>query len=110
MALLLKESVSNIECGLGTFQFTVGVAGYFLMNAICTENPVSGLTISLQKNGSSVNSGTIASSAQNNINVRQDNISCAIGDVLSFVISSSNTNDTQNLNNIKTLLVVTRVG
>lgn len=109
MALLLKESQSNIECGLGTFQFTVATAGYFLMNALCNENPPSGITIAIQLNGSTLKSSIVVGTTQQELNVRQDNIKCAVNDVLSFVISSSAAND-QGLNTVKTTMIVTRVG
>ena len=111
MAYQIKESQSNIGCGLGTYTHTVKQAGFFNMSAQCVENPPSGMSIAIQLNGTPIKTGTITSTevAQQTLNVRIDNVSCAVNDVISFVLTSSAAND-QGLNTVKTTFIATRVG
>lgn len=97
---------SNIIVGLGTYTFTVtsATAGMITVQATASENPPSGLSIALQKNGSPVATSTAPTTAQGTINI-QTTMNCVATDVISVVITSSAAIDNQ-LNTVKTLVTL----
>lgn len=86
---------SCVMAGLNTETYTVEVAGVIKLSVRATEIPPSGAIITISQTGST--SSSFATSApiaiQSQINI-ENLFNCAVGDVLSVVVSSSNTIDT----------------
>lgn len=109
MANTLKETKGNVICGLGTFTMTVTTAGIFMMSAVATEVPPSGLSITLAQSGStSVSVTSTVLSATQNVLALQKLFNCAVSDVLTLTIASSTVSDEQ-LNTVKTLATAVRI-
>lgn len=105
--ITLKDTQTNVFCGLGTFTYNVTVAGLYAASATATELPPSGLSIVINQNGSPVTTSLTPSTAQQIVSA-QTPISCAVNDVITFVLSSSSANDLM-LNTLKTLINITLV-
>jgi hypothetical protein len=105
MALTLKDYQSNLFTGLGTFTYNVTVAGLYFASCTSSELPPSGLSIVINQNGSPVVSSATVQPAQMIVSA-QTQISCAVNDVITFVLSSSNANDLS-ANTIKSTIVIT---
>ncbi len=86
--------------GLGTFTYTVDVAGLRFISAVASEVPPSGLSIVINNNGSPIASSATPTDAQQIVSA-QILTSCALNDVITVVISSSSAID-QQLNTVKT--------
>ena len=82
-----QASVMN---GLNTDTFKVLVAGVYSINVNTNVNIPSGLTITISQTGSASNSysSPVASAQTNHIEMNAK-FNCAIGDILSVVVSSS---------------------
>jgi len=105
MSLGLKSSESNVAIGLGTFTYTVQTAGLHGAVAVSSVLPPSGLSIVIQQNGTTVASSLSPSASSQIVSAYIYPINCAVGDVISFILSSSNSNDTM-LNTAKTIIRV----
>ncbi len=97
---------SNVMAGKGTQTFTIGTAGVYKMSCRSTEIPPSGLTITLSQSGSvtASYSYTILSPLQNNLS-GENIFLCAVGDVLTCALTSSNTIDNL-VSNIKSVITL----
>lgn len=103
---VLKDYQANIMAGLGTYTYTVAIAGMYFVAAQSLENPPSSLSISLAQTGSTSVSvtSTAPAAAQEAINI-QNVFNCAIADVITITISSSAPIDNQ-LNTVKTIIAI----
>jgi hypothetical protein len=103
----MAQTISNIEsthviAELDTYNYTVLKAQMYTVELDMSEQPPSGLSINIQQNGSSKATSTQPTTAQSHIPLRIV-MNCAVNDVISVVLSSSNSND-QQLNSIKGIL------
>lgn len=101
---ILKNGVTSVLCGLGTYTHTAANNGMYYASARSTVNPTSGLILTLAQTGStsvSVNSPA-PSDSQTNI-VLSTWFNCAIGDVITITLASSTAIDNQ-LNTVKSIL------
>ncbi len=93
---------THVIAQLDTYNYTVTKAQMYTVELDMSEQPASGLTIVIQQNGSTKATSTAPTAAQSHVPLRIV-MNCAINDVISVVLSSSNTND-QQLNCIKGIL------
>lgn len=100
----LKVSQSNVICGLGTWTHTVALTQMYNVLVRCTEHQGSAISIVIQLNGVTQATSTAPSQPQRAINISQL-LNCTAGDVISVILSSSAAVD-QQLNNVKTNIIV----
>jgi hypothetical protein len=99
-------NTEKVYDGLNTYTFTVNTAGMHLCRIKMDHRAASTMTIAITQAGSvntTLNTITVASvpsGSPQTSTILQSLANCAIGDVLSFVITSSSTED-QQLNTIK---------
>lgn len=106
MSNVLKDYQANIEVGTGTYTYTVPIAGMYFASMKCSENPTSSVILSIAQTGSASVSVSSPAPAANQSHIELQKVfNCAINDVLTMSISSSNPIDLQ-LNNVKTLIVL----
>lgn len=87
---------------LDTYNHTALTASMYFVSIQLSEQPPSGMSILIQQNASTKASFSSPAAAQGVINL-QVVLNCAINDVISVVLSSSNAGDKQ-LNSIKGIL------
>lgn len=94
----LVLGVPRVDVGLNTSTFTVPAtvhggayngAGLYNAQVQCTEVPPTGLSIVVNQNGSPVYTAPTQSLTQSAIQFKTKPITCAIGDVITVVLSSS---------------------
>jgi hypothetical protein len=80
--------------GVGTYVHTVQTAGVIkAFGALTDINGFSGITFTLQHNGSTIATATTTTATNlNSINLN-GMANCAIGDTITFIITSSQTDD-----------------
>lgn len=103
----LKAAQSNVIQGLGTWTHIVAQTQMYYVSVDCSEIPPSGITITIQKNGSQVAASSVPASAQSNVKISQI-INCTAADVLSVVIASSSQSDAAP--NVTKSIIVVRQG
>ncbi len=103
MALNLKHLQSNVFAGLGTYTFTVDVAGLYNMSCQASVLPPSGLSIVINHNGSPIATSLTPSAAEQLVSAMILDYPCVASDVITVVISSSNANDNM-LNTAKSII------
>lgn len=101
--------------GLNTYQYTIQTTGQHTVRMVVSHHSPSNLSASITQSGSM--SLTLASVTVQPITIPNNNgmssailtaiCNCAVSDVISFVLTSSTPND-QQLNNVKTDMIVTR--
>jgi hypothetical protein len=105
---LLKDSESNAVVGLGTSQHTTANAGLYEVDVRSTIVPPSGLSIVINLNGSPIS--TSAAPTINDVFAGcHAEFNCAIGDVITVVLSSSSVQDIVGLQNVKSVISVIRL-
>ena len=104
LSLVLKDSESNVATGLGTFSYTALVAGLYNVASQSSVVPPSGLSVVINKNGSPVATSIAPSAAAQVVDI-QAQLSCAINDVITVVLSSSTASDLV-LNNVKSIITI----
>lgn len=107
MAYVLKSDQSNVFTGLGTSTFTVMTAGPHFVAAQCTDVPPTGLTFTVQFNGTPIATATSPNSISQTLGINAST-NCTVGDVISFIVSSSTTNDTL-FNTVKSIIKISRM-
>lgn len=100
MSNILILNQNRVDIGLVTDTYTVPVTGLYNMQARITEIPPSGLSVVVNQNGSPVYTAPTATPTQSEIDFKVD-INATAADVITLVLSSSNSNDLQ-LNSVKT--------
>lgn len=103
MALGLKDTQANVEAGLNTFTYTVTAVGIYQFSCQSTVVPPSGLSIVINKNGSPIATSATPSANQNFIAIAAVNVSCAISDVITIVLTSAVALDAM-LQNVKSTI------
>ena len=99
---ITKIEQSNVINILDTYNYTVVVAGPFMVKVDISEVPTSGITIALKQNSSTLLT-TAAPTAGQQIISAQVLMNCAVNDVIGVVIASSNPQDSV-LNAVKGIL------
>lgn len=88
----LKDYEQTVGTGLGTWTYTVSVAGPYHVSAFLNLVPPTGVSVAIEKNGSNV----ITTGALNP-NATEYNLDCfiaaAVSDVITIVVSTANTPD-----------------
>jgi hypothetical protein len=100
MSNILLLNVPRVDVGLITDTFTVPTTGLYNLEAQITEIPPSGLSIVVNQNGSPIYTAPALTPTQSAIQFKVD-INGVAADVITLVLSSSNTNDTM-LESVKT--------
>ncbi len=109
MSDTLKAFQSTTVVGLGTWTHTALNTSMYYVSCQSTENPPSSLSITISQTGSTSVSVTSTVPAAGQIAINLSKIfNCVAGDVLSVAISSSAPID-QQLNTVKSTIVV-RIG
>ncbi len=103
-----KVSQSNVICGLGAYTHTVAATGPYFCKAQCSENPVSGLTITIAQSGSTTSTitSTAPTPAQTHVDVSKL-FQCVAGDVITVTLASSTAIDGA-LNTVKTIVTLSQ--
>jgi hypothetical protein len=94
MSLGLKDTESNIEAGLGTFVYTVTVAGIYNFVIQSAILPPSSLSIVINQNGSPIATSAAPSATQSHVELEASGINCSVNDSITFVLTSSAASDT----------------
>jgi hypothetical protein len=97
---LTSKVVSNLD----TYNYTVQTAAMHVATIQLNELPPSGVSITIEQNGSPVAASAAPAATQGAISLSAT-MNCAVSDVISFVISSSTPSD-EGLNCIKATLNV----
>lgn len=105
MANGLKGSQATIVAGLGTSTFAVTVAGPHFIKATCTDVPPSGVVITINVNGSPIGTSASLDSSRQSIALHSSAY-CSVADIITVVLTSSNSNDSAMLNNVKTVIQI----
>ena len=92
MSNILFLNVPRVDVGLVTDTWTAPSAGLFNLEAQITEIPPSGLSIVVNQNGRPVYTAPALPPIQSAIQFKVD-LNCAAADVITLVLSSSNSND-----------------
>lgn len=100
MANILILNQTFVTVGLGTLTFTVRAAGDYNVKVDLTENPPSGLTISVNKNTVSQFTSPVITPTQSAQQFKVYLPQLAINDVIDVVLSSASAIDSQ-LNTVK---------
>lgn len=100
----MAQTIQNIEQAkvlnrLDTYNYTTDAASMYMVAISLSELPPSGMSIVIQQNGSTKASVSSPAISQNHMDL-QVVMNCASSDVISVILSSSNSND-QQLNSIR---------
>lgn len=98
----------KVVTGLNTYQYTINTAAMHVARVRVSKQPDSGMTITINLNGSPVATTTLVPvepGGGNSTAVISATMNCAANDVVTFVLSSSTSSD-QQLNTIKAILNV----
>lgn len=96
---------SKVLNALDTYNHTTLQNGTYVVDCNATVIPASGLSIVIQLNGSTKLTSTAPTNAQQAVNARIV-LNCAVGDVISVILSSGSPSD-KGLNVVKAILVIT---
>lgn len=99
-------SKSKILTILDTYNHTTLNASMYKVAIRLTESPPSGMIINIQQNGVTKAGFSVPSSVQNHIEL-QVVMNCAVSDLISIILSSSNAND-QRINDLSGILTITQ--
>lgn len=86
--LISSKVISNLD----TYNYTVINDGLHYVSLVINELPPSGITITIQKNSSTVASTSTPNPAQQVVQLAAT-INCAANDVLSVIVASANASD-----------------
>jgi len=86
--LISSKVISNLD----TYIYTVNSSAPHVARLTINEIPSSGITITIQHNGSTVSS-TSAPAAQQQVVELMATIPCAASDTISFIVASANASD-----------------
>lgn len=100
----IRNSAGTVE-GLGTTTFTVGIAGPHRIGARATMVPTSGLIITINKNGSALATSPTISATEQALSLSAIS-QCAVGDILTVVLTSTGGNNDIIPNDVKTTVVI----
>lgn len=93
MATTINNLISNkVISNLDTYNYTVLSAGMHVAGLAISEIPPSGITITIQLNGSTVASTSAPNLAQQIVQLKTT-MNCAINDVISIIVASSSASD-----------------
>jgi hypothetical protein len=98
-------SQSKVLSSLDTYNHTAGAAQMYTVNVKMSELPPSGLSIVIQQNGSPMATSVAPAATQGELDLRIV-LNCAISDVISVILSSSNVQEAGR-NQIKGILNIT---
>jgi len=99
----LTEKVVN---GLNTYQYTIQTAGVHVAKIRTAHPSSSGMTITISQNGTpraTTTATDVLTPGGQTSSYLATSINCAVNDVITWTISSSNVND-QQLNTVKSTL------
>jgi hypothetical protein len=96
---------SKVLSNLDTYTHTVGLNSMYTVEIKVTEQPPSGLTVQIQKNGTPIVTAASPAASQNHIELRTI-LNCVVSDTISAVLSSSTPGD-ENINAIRAILKIT---
>lgn len=97
---------AKVVDGLNTYQYTIQTAAMHICRIKVDKLPSSTMTIAIQQNGTPIASVTCVALDQSDgqsSQILQVCANCALNDVISFVLTSSNPADEQ-LNTVKAIL------
>lgn len=90
--------------GLGTFTYTISAIGTYFLECRSTFIAPSGTSLTIAQSGSASNSYSSITLPANATHVEIANsFRCAIGDVLTLTISSSNVSDANGMNRLESV-------
>ena len=93
MATTINNLISSkIISNLDTYTYTVQNAAMHVASLGINELPPSGITITLQQNGSTVASTSAPNAAQQIVQLSRT-LNCAVNDTISFIVASSTPTD-----------------
>jgi hypothetical protein len=95
---------SKVISNLDTYNHTALLASMYTVSCTVSEQPPSGLTITIEKNGSPV-AATSAPAATQGVVQLSAALNCAVNDLISVVVVSSSPSDIA-INQIKGILVI----
>ena len=88
----LKDFEQTVGTGLGTWTYTVAIAGLYHISSFINLVPPTGVSVAIQQNGSN-----IITTGALNTNASEYNLDCfieaAVSDVITIVISTANSPD-----------------
>ncbi len=96
---------SKVISNLDTYNHTALLNSMYVVSLMVTEQPPSGLTITIQQNGSPVVATSAPSTAQGVVQLRTI-LNCAANDLISIIVASSSSTDIA-INQIKGILKIT---
>lgn len=91
--VLVLRGKSKVINNLDTYNYTVVEAGMHMVRASVSEIPPSGMSIVLQKNSVTQKTSEVPAATQQLVDT-QIVMNCAVNDVISVVLSSSDIDDT----------------
>lgn len=102
--LIFNGAQTQVISNLDTYNYTVNTAGMHVASIQLTEVPMSGISIVIKNNSSTVATSTTPTDVQSTINLSVT-INAAVNDIIGFVLTSSTPIDNQ-LNTIKAIINV----
>lgn len=96
---------TKILTNLDTYNHTAGLNSMYTVSLRLSEVPPSGITMTIQQNGSTKVSTSAPAAAQSHVELRTI-LNCAANDIISVILASSTTSDT-GLNALSCLLDIT---
>lgn len=100
--LITGIAQTKVLSNLDTYNHTALTAGMYMVAVRATEIPPSGLLLTIQQNSVTKATAALPAASQSHIEL-QVVLNCAINDVISVILSSGSTSDTQ-LNTVKASL------
>lgn len=100
----IRNAAGTVE-GLGTTTYTVGVAGPHRIGVRSTMNPVSGLVLTINLNGSAIAPSPTISATEQALSLSAITL-CAVSDVITVVVSSTGGNNDITPNEVKSTIVI----
>jgi hypothetical protein len=104
MANTLVQEQPQIFSGLGTLSFTVPSTGQYFVSCQTTENPVSGLSIVVNQNGSAKYTSPTITATQEALQFFTV-LQCTAADAITVVITGNSGNDAL-YNTVKTSVAI----
>jgi hypothetical protein len=102
--IITKIQNTKILTQLDTYNHTTTLASMYTVQCDMSELPPSGLIITIQQNGSTQATSVVPASNQSHTSLRVQ-LNCALNDVISVILSSAVTSDS-NLNVVKGILKI----
>lgn len=101
--MALKDTQTNVQCGLGTFTYTIPVTDYYGFRVSSWVNPDSDMIITINKNGTPLATSPDPLPTQTHVDLSVSNVSCTLNDAITVVLSSAAAVDNQ-ANTVKSII------